>query len=272
MKNRFLFCTILVCLFSSISFAQQHSLDEIRNYYKSFNYQKVIELSETLLSESSLAKDEIIELETMKAVSHYSLNDETSARKSFIEILKLDKNYSLDPAFISPKIITLFENTKKDFNQIYGDNKPEEKVEDKPAEEKPVQLTQNIPQYNTPLLKSIILPGWGHLSKNGSMKSWLITAAGLASLGSMIYYIVDAKDKEKQYLNETDPLLIQQKYNSFNKSYKTRNALIATYAAVWLFAQLDLLVFDTGLDSPPLSISPQLNQQNNISLSFKMSF
>ena len=112
---KFLFCTVFVFLFGSISFAQQLSLDEIRNYYKSFNYQKVIELSKTLLSEDTLTKDEIIELETMKAVSHYSLNDEASARESFIEILKLNKNYSLDPAFISPKIITLFENTKKDF-------------------------------------------------------------------------------------------------------------------------------------------------------------
>lgn len=269
--NRFFFIAVFVFLFGSISFAQKLSLDEIRNYYKSFNYQKVIELSETLLRDNELSSSEIIELETMKAVSHYSLNDETSARKSFIEILKLDRNYSLDPAFISPKIISLFENTKKDFNQIYADNK-EENVDNKTENENLPQLIKTIPQDYTPMLKSMVIPGWGQLSKDMSAKNWLITAAGVASLGSMIYYIIDANDKEKDYLNETDPLLIQPKYESFNSSYKTRNTLIAAYAAVWLFAQLDLIIFDSGTESIPLSISSGANQRSDLTLSFKMGF
>ena len=270
MKNKLYFFTAVVFLFSSVSFAQQTSLDEIRSSYKSFNYQNVIELSDNLLEANNLSKEEIIELQTMKAVSHYSLNDEAAARKSFIEILKLDKNYSLDPAFISPKIITSFENTKKDFNQIYED-KADEVVDGLNTEEKPIKQQMLLPDKSY-MLKSIILPGWGHLSRNSDTKGWILTGASAATLGTMIYYILDANDKEKKYLNETNPLLIPQKYDSFNTSYKTRNILIAGYAAIWLFSQLDLLVFDTGMDSAPLNISPGLDQQNNLSLQFQLKF
>lgn len=271
MKNKFFLYTAFVFLLSTVSYAQQVSLDEIRNYYKSFNYKKVIELSESLLNENTLAKEEIIELEIMKAVSSYSLNDETSARKSFIEILKLDKNYSLDPSFISPKIISLFESTKKDFNQIYAD-KPEEQLEENIPEEKTSDFSSVYKKDNSDLLKSIIFPGWGHLTRSSGIKGWIITSAGLASLGTMIYYIVDANNKEEEYLNETDPVLIQQKYNSFNTSYKTRNALITAYAAIWVFAQLDLLVFDTEYGSPPISFSSGYNSVDDINISFKIGF
>lgn len=271
MKNNIKIIAVIVLLFCSIVPAQQLSLDEIRNNYRSFNYSKVIELSQPLLSSNTLAKEEIIELQTMNAVSYYSLNDESSARKSFIEILKLDSNYSLDPAFISPKIITLFENTKKDFNQIYIE-KQENINDDKRNEDNTGKPIQNHSANNSYLLQSIILPGWGHLSRGKNTKGVIIGAASLAALGSMIYYAVDASDKEKQYLNETVPVLIQQKYNSYNSSYKTRNTLIAAYAAIWLFTQLDLLVFDTDYNSTDFNISPQINQQNNLSLSLQFKF
>lgn len=271
MKNKIKTVAVFVFLFCSIVSAQQLTLDEIRNNYRSFNYSKVIELSQPLLSGNNLTKEEIIELQTMNAVSYYSLNDEISARKSFIEILKLDSNYSLDPAFISPKIITLFENTKKDFNQIYIE-KPENITEDKKTENNPVNQVQNYTPDNSYMLQSIILPGWGHLNRGKNTKGIILGAASLAALGSMIYYAADASDKEKQYLNETNPVLIQQKYNSYNSSYKTRNTLIAAYAAIWLFTQLDLLVFDTNDNASDFSIAPQLNQQNNLSLSLQFKF
>jgi len=164
MKNNIKIIAVIVLFFCSIVSAQQLSFDEIRNNYKSFNYSKVIELSQPLLSGNTLAKEEIIELQTMNAVSYYSLNDESSARKSFIEILKLDSNYSLDPAFISPKIITLFENTKKDFNQIYIE-KQENINDDKRNEDNTGKPIQNHSANNSYLLQSIILPGWGQIGR-----------------------------------------------------------------------------------------------------------
>ena len=271
MKNKTLVYTAFILFIYSISFAQQLSLDEIRSHYKSFNYAKVIEDSKILLNENGLSKDEVVELQTMKAVSHYSLNDEPSSRKSFIEILKLDKNYSLDPAFISPKIISLFETIKKDFNQIYED-KPEDDSQKNILEKQPLELKQNYSIDNSYIFKSLVLPGWGHLSKNGSAKSWIITAAGTTVLSSMIYFIVDANKKEKSYLSETNPLFLKQKYDSFNTSYKTRNSLIAAYAAIWVFTQLDLHIFDTSFQHEPLSISPEINQQNEPSLKLRFSF
>ena len=47
-------------------------------------------------------------------------------------------------------------------------------------------------------------------------------------------------------MNESNKLLIQQKYDDYNKSYKIRNVLIISYAVVWLYSQIDLLFFSNG--------------------------
>ncbi len=50
--------------------------------------------------------------------------------------------------------------------------------------------------------------------------------------------------KEKDYLIEIDPSLIQIKYDSYNKSYKIRNVLIISYLVIWIYSQLDLFFFN----------------------------
>ncbi|MEK6553091.1 MAG: hypothetical protein AABZ54_06545, partial [Bacteroidota bacterium] len=60
---------------------------------------------------------------------------------------------------------------------------------------------------------------------------------------------------------ESNKLLIQQKYDDYNKSYKIRNVLIISYAVIWLYSQIDLLFFSNG-DQDSKS---KLSQSNNFS-------
>jgi hypothetical protein len=89
----------------------------------------------------------------------------------------------------------------------------------------------------------------------------------------MLYFIVDANEKEKAYLSETNSVLIQSNYDKYNKSYKIRNTLIATYAAIWLYSQIDLLFFSNSIGSKHLSegISNhiQVLPNDSFALSFK---
>ncbi|MEW6703038.1 MAG: hypothetical protein AB1298_10030, partial [Bacteroidota bacterium] len=51
------------------------------------------------------------------------------------------------------------------------------------------------------------------------------------------------KRRENNYLKETDKILIAQKYDDYNRSYRVRNTLIISYAVIWVFSQLDLFLF-----------------------------
>ena len=91
--------------------------------------------------------------------------------------------------------------------------------------------------------RSILFPGMGHLYLSNNAKGWILTSLNTAALGSMLYFIFDSRNKELDYLEQTEPALINEKYDKYNTSYKIRNTLIITYAVIWIYSQIDLLFF-----------------------------
>jgi hypothetical protein len=102
-----------------------------------------------------------------------------------------------------------------------------------------------------------------------------LTSVGAVSLGAAIYYAVDSNTKEKKYLDETDPALIPSLYSKYNTSYKLRNFSLLSFAAVWLYSQIDLLFFseDTLPVNAPsqqtgLNVGPGGGMRFSISINF----
>jgi hypothetical protein len=160
--------------------------------------------------------------------------------------LKIDDSHDLDPVEISPKIINFFNEIKQDYSAVNQEEIPiNENMGEDLTEEQTYQniINKKNKVYQHSLLRSFAAPGWGHLYLSGSSKGWILTTASTAALGSMLYFIYDANQKETDYLNETNKTLIQEKYDEYNTSYKIRNGLIFTYAAIWLYSQIDLLFF-----------------------------
>ncbi len=268
MKYLSIFFTVL--FFSTPVMAQEEpDLDFIRGKFRSFEYRTVIQLSNILLNrEKNLSKEEKIEIHLMKGISYYSISDEQSARESFIDILDLDKNYKIDPVRISPKIALFFQKVRSEYFLDFPEIIPVERT----VADTTNKITKRYDSETSELIKgsvtrSILVPGWGHLYRDDDVKGWTITTAGIAALVSSAYFIVKTASDEKDYLNERDPLLLDEKYNRYNSSYKIRNALILSYAAIWLYSQLDILVFDQGL---PEIKSGAGNSPVSIGLSFRL--
>lgn len=242
---------VLVISFSSV-YTQEFEIEKIRKNLENFEYGEVIELSEELLSaEVELSDSQKIAIYTMEGVAYYSTGKIDEARESFLEILKINDSYSLNPVKISPKIIKFYSKIKEDYSAV---NRPkEDEIKDVQNSENDGQepITQDLEikkkVYSYSLLRSFAAPGWGHLYLNGSTKGWFLTTASSAALGAMLYFIYDTNQKETAYLNEVDKSLIQEKYDEYNTSYKIRNGLIFTYTAIWLYSQIDLLFFSEEL-------------------------
>lgn len=261
----------LVFFLTAISIAGQNLplLSQIRSNYESFQFRNVIEQCNILLEmDTSLSKNQKIELLTMNAVSFYSLGILDSARISFIELLKVEPQHELDPVLISPKVIDYFEQTRSDYVRIKGESND---LPDPVAE--PIYIDRfDYKKYGNSLVRSILLPGFGHLYASDWKEGWLFGTAGLLSLTGTVYFIIDANSKEEKYLNETDLELISKRYDDYNSSYKLRNVMIGVYAAVWLFAQLDLIYFSNDLfkrDSN-LNVGLSRNQHDVYFLSFRI--
>ena len=263
-----------ISTFSVLIAQTNKELDALQNEYESFNYATVISKAHGLLLDKERFSDEtIIEISTLKAASHYAMGELENTRKTFIEILKLNENFELSNISYSPKLVDFFHEVKAEFLDVLKVNE-EKYTQQKEVQPAFIDQTQLLThERNTALAKSLLLPGWGHLSLGDNTKGWILTSAGVAALGSMIYFIVDANNRENDYLSEINSAQIQIKYDEYNKSYKIRNALIATYAAIWIYSQIDILFFSNQLGSENISAhisdNLQLTNQNKITLSFK---
>ena len=85
----------------------------------------------------------------------------------------------------------------------------------------------------------------------------------------MIYFIVETDSKHKDYLTETSPHIIEGKYQKYNDSYKIRNLLIFSYAAVWIYSQLDLFLF-TDFDLPNIDVTTYHNYNKDFSFNLSI--
>lgn len=269
------YITLIICLLT-INIKAQGLLEKLEEGFKTFNYSNVITLSGLITADTtSYTKDELINVYTMRAVAYYSLSEIDSARKCFVEILRLNKNHQLDPVKISPKIVSLYDETKNDYERIAFNN-AEGKIKDVPEENIKIIHTPvlNNSIIKNSLVRSILLPGLGHLYLEGDTKSWLLTATSSIVLSGMIYYIIKANKQEDEYLLQADPALIERKYNDYNNSYKIRNYFIAGYAALWLYSQIDLLFFsdDSYNKKFDANLSFYPTDKGGINLNFKLNF
>lgn len=249
----------------STAYAQSDSLtvNEIRNKFKSFKYSEVISETEDFVSDTkAISKKALLEILELRAISFYSMGNIKSSLSTFIKILEIDTDFQLNLQTTSPKIIEFFEEIRTNFRQ---DSQTPQQPSDL-KEPKSTTRKENSPNpkdnFNSAILKSILLPGWGHLSRGSKTKGLVIGALGLGSLSSAIYFTIDAHSKEEAYLNETNRSLIQSRYAKFNAAYKKRNAFIVAYAVIWLYTQIDLLYFTDH------SQSPELNSANLPTLQF----
>ncbi|MCB0732713.1 MAG: hypothetical protein KDC88_16940, partial [Ignavibacteriae bacterium] len=171
------------------------------------------------------------------------------------------------------KLVDLFTNVKDEFLDILN-AKDEKRQTLSESEITSTDLQQNVilDDFHTAVAKSLIIPGWGHLQLENSTKGWILTSVSTVTLGSMIYFVFDANSKEKDYLAETNANMISLKYNDYDKSYKIRNSLIAAYAAVWLYSQIDLLFFSNNLRSKNISLQNNsiINQNYNQEILFSV--
>lgn len=241
MKKNIVF--ILLLLFTAKYFAQEITFNQVKEQYEAFEYEKVIQLSNSLIKQSGITDSLKIEIYQMRVVSFYSLGDEISTQNSFREILRINKNYQPDPSKISPRLIAIFQVVKDDFlKSIKQETSSKDTLIQAQQEVSSIQLKNSF-------LKNLFVPGWGQLSSGYSEKGYLLSIVSSANLISMFYFIFDSKKKETDYLKEIDKNLIPSKYDSYNKSYKLRNIFITSYVIIWIYSQIDLLLFSEGIET-----------------------
>ena len=225
------------------SVVRADSLALMETKFDHFQYGDVISMAnKLLLGITPFSKEDLLDIYTKKGISHYSLSEDDAARKSFIEILRIDSSYSLDSSKVSPKIITFFKQVKNDYLKQEAEIESRTVVRfDTVYVPKVAYDYEHESRLKNALVRSIIIPGLGQMYKEEYFKGVVLTVLSSVSLISSIYYIADTNTKEKAYLVETNSNLIESKYNEYNSAYKKRNISVISFGILWLYSQIDLL-------------------------------
>ena len=277
MKKLLLIFIWFISIITLLPQDNKEAIQELTQKFRDFEYQQVVEDAGELLNEKEkFSNPELIEIYRMKGISHYALLDDSEARLSFIEILKIDTSYTLDPSYTSPKIITFFSDVKNEYLASVEGKEEQIVITKYDTVYVPVTYRDSISENNLKqaLIRSVFIPGTGHLYLQSNLKSWLLTFLSAASIGSGIYFIIDANKKEKIYLQEQDANEVAEKYNDYNFSYRMRNLAFISFAALWIYSQLDLLFF-IEKDQPGIySYLPKvfINPGEGILLNYRLEF
>lgn len=244
-NKRVLVLTIFVMISASCYCSCQEgtivSIDNIKEAYAQFRFTEVITLAtQALTSDPSPSGEERVQIYTYLAYTYIALGENDKGKESFEKALAVDSSLTLDPTFVSPKIIAIFNEVKTAY-----DTREEE------AAQEPVL-------FPTPPLgaqkrfggawRSLLLPGWGQLYKGHKKKAIAIFAVQTVNVGTTVYAHFKMKQAHDDYQQARDPETIESSYDRYNSYYKTRNYFFILTAAVWIYAHIDAAVSQPSFD------------------------
>lgn len=235
----------LILLQISSAQSQSQIENKVRTIFENFSYDEVIRLIDSVLNSSVTTEQyDTLNLLTYKAISAYHLWDTLLCKETFLKILEIKNNYSLDSSLASPKIVSFFNDIK---NQRYKNLKQKsEVIQSQNTDEFSRQVFRaKLSKIKNAQLRNFIFPGWGNFYIGDKTKGIVLSSLFVSSLISSLYFIYDTNVKEKNYLNETYLNLIPKKYDEYNSSYKLRNISLVLLGVTYIYSQIDFILFDS---------------------------
>ncbi len=224
-ENGFLILTVLLALSAVLAWGQEAPGTLVTKgveLYKAGEYQRSLDaLQKALLSANQLSREEKIEAHKYSGFDQVALNLTVQAKESFRQALKLSPTLTLDPAYVSPKIIAVFEEVKTAL-----------KPPPPPPGAKP-------PSRMGFAFRSLIVPSWGQFAAHRKVAGFIFaggTVLALANAGRTQTAYQDARDSYNKAGPGSDFDALFKKYDKAAGDRNTGSYLLGT---IWLANVVD---------------------------------
>ena len=234
----------VILFFIHLGFSQQEHelLPKLKSYFVAFEYEKTINLADSiLLSRDLLAENDLVEVLRMQAIAHFSMDNLTDAENSFLNILEIIPNFILSESETSPKIIAFYDKIKLEYLSRQVNHNPNMENDD---QSRIIKIQDAIRSYKAGMVRSIVLPGWGHYYIDEDGKGLILNLGAILTIAPAVFYALQTEKLEKEYLNTTHEGKIASRYRRYNNAYKNRNNFLAAFAVIWLYSQYDYFLTD----------------------------
>jgi len=252
------FPIIFLLLLFHQSIAQQNTsqslVQNIISSYNNFNYIETDHFLDIALNEiEKFSPPDQIQIYQYAAFRKFQQGEPFQARELFWKLLDIDPTHSLDPVTTSPKILALFQKTKIE----YLGNMEER-----------LQKIQKDFMYEPLPWRSLVFPGWEQLHRGYGLKGTLWVVAGSGCLIGLVQSIIRTEQKNDEYRNATVPDVVSQKYDEYNRLYRSRYYWTYGFFAVWLASHVDAMFLSPFKSPAQLSLSIK-NQYPSLSLTIR---
>lgn len=259
-RRLFLILFFLVLNLSRLTYAQTDGnrlLEEIQKAYSELNYTEAeIKAKSVLENYQNFTASQLTEIHKILGLVYYSQNKPAESRRQFELVLSLNPDLSLDPLFVSPKILEFYNQIKDDWLSKNAQN----------TVDNPVRYVLVHDPRPAAALRSMLLPGWGQVYKGEKRKGLILSGLwGVGVIGSLATHLA-RQDAEDKYLSETNPAKIDSRYNTFNTYHKLRNNFLIVSAGVWIFSYIDAILknqsgFETSGLQKRLIVAPVISSE-----------
>lgn len=207
---------VLACF--TLAWGQQQPSDviqQVQQAYQQLEYKKAERLVQKALVEyDRFSVEQLTELHRLLALIEISQNNQLEARRNFEAALSLNPALGLDSTLVSPKILSFFQQVKRQYLAHQGGA-----VTDSVAVR---YYLMRDPRLEA-TLRSAILPGWGQLHKGEQLKGKVLMGIwGGAMTGAFAAQLLHASGQEDWQ--------------------GVRNSFLGLAASSWVFSYLDALL------------------------------
>ncbi|MEO0092223.1 MAG: hypothetical protein ABIK61_05910 [candidate division WOR-3 bacterium] len=202
-------------------------LSQVESLYNQGQYQQVTTTIDSIFrTTKELTDTMLVQLYTYQAFAYVALDKKELAKITFRYLLMLNPRLTLDPRYVSPKIIEIFEESKR---QI-GDTM------------KLIPIVYPNPKINIDRIvkvRSLIYPGLGQLSVKQHIKGYLFISAETISLLGLVVSHFMTNSSHQDYLNSRNLSEMDAKYKKYSFWYRCRLGFAISCASIWVLNYID---------------------------------
>ncbi|MCX7785731.1 MAG: hypothetical protein N2201_05850 [candidate division WOR-3 bacterium] len=205
-------------------------LAQVESLYNQAQYQQVIITIDSIFRTTRpLTETTLVQLYTYQAFAYVALERKELAQNTFRYLLMLNPKLTLDPRYVSPKIIEIFEESKRQL----GDT---------------LKLTPTFylgSKINNRAVKvrSLIYPGLGQLSVKQKTKGYLFLSTETISILGLIVSHFMTNSAHQDYLNNRNLAEMDAKYNKYSFWYQCRIGFAISSIGIWLLNYIDVSLY-----------------------------
>ncbi|HDS09233.1 MAG TPA: hypothetical protein ENN73_03310 [Firmicutes bacterium] len=257
---------IIISVFAFGASDFEKALENAKNYYNQGEFTKAIEELQKAMNTLEKQKDEdMIEAFKYLGFSYVAFGEREKAKIEFKKVIKLDPHIQLDPSFVSPKIIAVFEEARAELRAEGFDFS-------KPVKPTPTPVPTPKPQgewtRGGAFARSLFIPGLGQIYKGQKVKGYVILGAETLFLLATLNAMGEFNDAKTAYDDAKQGEDFDSLYKDYEDAGRKANAMAAILGIIWTYNVIDASFFSV---SPNLSLSPNLKGGNpglNIGIKF----